>query len=161
MVVTALLLPPAAQAAEREKIVIIAPMPMERTLVDFGGVAIKIQAATSAVLSAADGAGGAGFAASPPAGAMAVPGTAKARLSLTFDFGDTSTDHAGRLPIPLGPWAHSAQAALSLSTGGKLSLDVGTSFGSAGGATRGSRLSLDTNVLNPAKRTVLRWQFVF
>jgi hypothetical protein len=172
LALTAFLMAPEAQAAGDSKEVKLAPprAAAEHTLIDLGPLAIKMRT-SSIVLGAADSPGGpdgpniSSFAAARESGTYSVAGSAKAALTLSFDLGDYLSDAAGRLPIPMGGVGRKLQAALALEAGGRLSLNVGSSFGfsSSSGAPDkpGGRLSFSTNVLKPWKRTTLRWRYTF
>lgn len=163
------MVPASAQGAGQSMEMTVAPphATAEHILVNLGIVALKIET-RSIVLGAADGPAmplASSFAARS-SGAFAVTGNARATLSLTLDLGDALADGSGRIPLPLGgAWARNARAALSLGAGGKLSLDIGSSFGFSGsspGPDRPSgRLTFGTNVLNPWKRTTLGWRYTF
>jgi len=176
LALTAFLAAPEALAAGDSKQVKLAPprAAAERTLIDLGPLAVKMQT-SSIVLGAADGAGDSpggsygatvsSFAAARESGIYSVAGSAKAALTLSFDLGDYLSNAAGRLPIPMGGVGRKFQAALALEAAGRLSLNVGSSFGfsSSSGAPDkpGGRLSFSTNVLKPWKRTTLRWRYTF
>jgi hypothetical protein len=177
LAVTAFLMAPEALAASDSKEVKLAPPRAagEHTLINLGPLAIKMRT-TSIVLGAADGAGdGSGgpygpnvssFAAARESGIYSVAGSAKAALTLSFDFGEFLANAVGRVPIPMGGAAgHQLQAALSLQAGGKLSLDVGSSFGfssqRAAPDKPGGHLSFSVNALKPWKRASLRWRYTF
>src|SRR5216683_3159566 len=146
----------------------------DHTLINLGPLALKMRT-SSIVLGAADGAGDSpggpygpnvsSFAAARESGIYSVAGSAKAALTLSFDLGDYLENAAGRLPIPIGGAGRKFQAAFALEAGGKLSLNVGSSFGfsSSSGAPDkpGGHLSFSTNVLKPWKRTTLRWRYTF
>jgi hypothetical protein len=166
---------PEALAASDSKEVKLAPPRAagEHTLINLGPLAIKMQT-TSIVLGAADGAGAGGpyapnvssFAAARESGIYSVAGSAKAALTLSFDFGDFLANAVGRVPLPIGGAAgRQLQAALSLQAGGKLSLDVGSTFGfssqRAAPDKPGGHLSFSINALKPWKRASLRWRYTF
>jgi len=176
MALAAFLVAPDALAAGDSKEVKLAPprASAEHTLINLGPLAIKMQT-SSIVLGAADGAGDSpggpygpnisSFAAARESGVYSVAGSARAALTLSFDLGDYLENAAGRLPIPMGGVGRKFQAALALEAGGKLSLNVGSSFGfsSSSGAPDkpGGHLSFSMNVLKPWKRTTLRWRYTF
>ena len=131
--------PDALAAADSREVKLAPPRAAaEHTLISLGPLAIKMQT-SSIVLGAADGAGDgpagpygptvSSFAAARESGIYSVAGSAKAALTLSFDLGDFLANAAGRVPIPMGGSAgRQLQAALSLQAGGKLSLNVGSSF---------------------------------
>lgn len=177
MALTAFLMAPDAQAAGDSKDVQLAPprAAAEHTLIHLGPLAIKMHT-SSIVLGAADGAGGdnpggpygpsvSSFAAARESGVYSVAGSAKAALTLSFDLSDYLSNAAGRVPIPLGGVGRKLQAGLALEAGGKLSLNVGSSFGFSSSRAApdkpGGRLSFSTNVLKPWKRTTIRWRYTF
>jgi hypothetical protein len=176
MALSAFLLAPDARAAGDNKQITLAPprANAEHTLINLGPLAIKMQT-SSIVLGLAHGAedspGGpyapniSSFAEARQSGLYSVAGTAKAALTLSFDLGDYLSNAAGRLPIPLGGAGRKLQAALSLEAGGKLSVNVGSSFGfsSSSGAPDkpGGHLSFSINALKPWKHASLRWRYTF
>ena len=176
MALMAFLMAPDALAAGDSKEVRLAPpsASADHTLINLGPLALKMRT-SSIVLGAADGAGDSpggpygpnvsSFAAARESGIYSVAGSAKAALTLSFDLGDYLENAAGRLPIPIGGAGRKFQAAFALEAGGKLSLNVGSSFGfsSSSGAPDkpGGHLSFSTNVLKPWKRTTLRWRYTF
>ena len=172
MALTALLAAPAAHAAAENQEIKLAPTraSAEHTLIKLGPLALKMQT-NSIVLGAADGAGGdlgpaiPSFAAARESGIYSVAGSAKAALALSFDLGDFLSNATGHVPLPLGGAGRQLQAALSLQAGGKLSLDVGSSFGfsssSAAPDRPGGHLSFSINALKPWKHAQLRWRYTF
>ena len=124
----------------------------------------------SIVLGAADGAGdGLGptipsFAAARKFGIYSVAGSAKAALALSFDLGDFLSNATGHVPLRLGGAGRQLQAALSLQAGGKLSLDVGSSFGFVllrRARPAGRRPLLQHQCASRVKHAQLRWRYTF
>jgi hypothetical protein len=105
------------------------------------------------------------FAAARESGIYSVAGSAKAALALSFDLGDFLSNATGHVPLPLGGAGRQLQAALSLQAGGRLSLDVGSSFGFSSAAAApdrpGGHLSLSVNALKPWKHASIRWRYTF
>ena len=169
MIVAACLLSPDAEAAgdRRDRVVSPPRATAERTVVNLGAIVLKLQT-NSIALGLADDLGGApapSFAAARSAGTFSVTGMARASLTLTLDLGDPLTGREAKIPVPLRGVARAAQASLGLDARGKISVNVGSSFGfsgaSHGGAIRGGGWSLSTNVLKPWKRTTLRYRVQF
>ncbi len=175
LAVTALLAARGAQAAGDGKYITLAPPSAnsEHTVVHVGPLALKVRT-SSIVLGAADGAGGVGsfapnvssFAQARETGVYTVAGSAKAALTLSFDVGDFLEHAAGRIPLPMGGVGRQLQAALSLEAGGKLSLNVGSSFGFSSSSRDvpdqpGGHFSLSVNALKPLKHIGLRWRYTF
>lgn len=175
LAVTALLAAPGAQAAGDGKYITLAPPSAnsEHTVVHVGPLALKVRT-SSIVLGAADGAGGvasfapnvSSFAQARETGVYTVAGSAKAALTLSFDVGDFLEHAAGRIPLPLGGVGRQLQAALSLEAGGKLSLNVGSSFGFSSSSRDlpdqpGGHFSFSVNALKPWKHVGLRWRYTF
>ncbi|HKW53983.1 MAG TPA: hypothetical protein VJO12_09840, partial [Stellaceae bacterium] len=143
MALAASLLAPEAWAAGATKHIQLAPpsASAEHTVVHVGPLALKIRT-SSIVLGIAGGpsdgavfgttgaafATANSFAEARQSGVYSVAGSARAALTLSFDLSDFLTNVTGHIPIPLGG-SRPLQAALSLEAGGRLSLNVGSSFG--------------------------------
>jgi hypothetical protein len=165
-----------ARAAGESKHITLAPpsASADHTLIHVGPLALKIRT-SSIVLGIGDGPGdgaifgggnAASFAEARQSGVYSVAGSARAALTLSFDVSDFLTDVTGRLPLPLGGGSRPVQAALALEAGGRLSLDVGSSFGFASAKAAapdqpGGRFSISANALKPWKRISLRWRYSF
>lgn len=169
-----------ARAAGETRYIQLAPpsASAEHTVIKAGPLALKIRT-SSIVLGVAgdpeDGAifgtsGGSvafanSFAEARQSGVYSVAGSARAALTLTFDLSDFLNNVTAHIPIPLGG-GRPVQAALSLEAGGRLSLNVGSSFGfsSAKGSAPdepGGHFSISANALKPWKRLHLRWRYTF
>lgn len=182
MALAALLGTTEARAAGESKHITLAPpsASADHTLIHLGPLALKIRT-SSIVLGIGDGPGdgaifGGGnaasfayansFAEARQSGVYSVAGSARAALTLSFDVSDFLTDVTGRLPLPLGGGSRPVQAALALEAGGRLSLNVGSSFGFASAKAAapdqpGGRFSISANALKPWKRISLRWRYSF
>ena len=177
--VLALLLSEARAAGETKHIQLAPPSASaEHTVIHVGPLALKIRT-SSIVLGIADGPGDGAifgttggslgfansFAEARQSGVYSVAGSARAALTLSFDLSDFLGDVTAHIPIPLGG-GRPVQAALSLEAGGRLSLNVGSSFGfsSAKGSAPdqpGGHFSMSANALKPWKRIHLRWRYTF
>lgn len=147
-------------------------------MVKLGPLALKIRT-SSIVLGIADGPGDGAifgtsgcsvafansFAEARQSGVYSVAGSARVALTLSFDLSDFLSNFTAHIPIPLGG-GRPVQAALSLEAGGRLSFNVGSSFGfsSAKGSAPdqpGGHFSVSANALKPWKRINLRWRYTF
>ena len=105
------------------------------------------------------------FAEARQSGVYSVAGSARAALTLSFDLSDFLTNVTAHILIPLGG-GRPVQAALSLEAGGRLSLNVGSSFGFSSAKSSapdqpGGHFSMSANALKPWKRIHLRWRYTF
>ena len=174
---TAFLMTPDARAASKNREIALASpsASAEHTLIHVGPLALKMRT-SSIVLGAADGASAGdgaifapntlAFAAARESGVFSVAGSARAALTLNFDVSDFLTDMNGRLPLPMGGVGRQLQAALALEPGGKLSVDVGSTFGLSSSSKSapdpvGGHFSFSMNALKPWKRVGVRWRFTF
>jgi len=180
MALAAFLVAPAAQAAGDTKKITLAPpsASAEHTVIHVGPLALKIR--TSAIVLGITGgpsdgaifgttgaslANASSFAEARQSGVYSVAGSARAALTLSFDLSEFLSNVTAHIPIPLGG-GRPVQAALSLEAGGRLSLNVGSSFGfsSAKGSAPdqpGGHFSMSANALKPWKRLHLRWRYTF
>jgi hypothetical protein len=177
LAVATLLAASAAEAAGRDKTITLTPTSAsaDHTVVKLGPLALKVRT-SSIVLGLAPGDGGPGldqpgaprasFAAARQDGVYTVSGSARAALTLSIDLGDFLSDAAGHIPLPLGGVGRQLHAALSLEPGGRLGIDIGSSFGLA--STRksapdevGGHFSFSVNALKPSKHVELRWRYAF
>ena len=176
-----LALPPSeARAAGETKHIQLAPpsASAEHTVVHVGPLALKIRT-SSIVLGIAQGPGdgaifgttgtdlanAASFAEARQSGVYSVAGSARAALTLSFDLSELLNNVTAHIPIPLGG-SRPVQAALSLEAGGRLSLNVGSSFGFSSAKASapdqpGGHFSMSANGLKPWKRLHLRWRYTF
>lgn len=177
--VLAMLLSEARAAGEVKHIQLAPPSASaEHTLVHVGPLALKIRT-SSIVLGIADGPGDGAifgttggslafansFAEARQSGVYSVAGSARAALTLSFDLSEFLTNVTAHIPIPLGG-GRPVQAALSLEPGGRLSLNVGSSFGFSSAKRSapdqpGGHFSFSANALKPWKRLHLRWRYTF
>lgn len=170
----------AALAAGETKHIQLAPpsASAEHTVIHVGPLALKIR--TSAIVLGITGGPGDGaifgttgasfanansFAEARQSGVYSVAGSARAALTLSFDLSDFLSNVTGHIPIPLGG-GRPVQAALSLEAGGRLSLNVGSSFGFSSAKRSapdqpGGHFSMSANALKPWKRLHLRWRYTF
>ena len=170
-----------ARAAGVTKHIQLAPpsASAEHTVIELGPLALKIRT-SSIVLGIAQGPGdgaifgttgasfanASSFAEARQSGVYSVAGAARAALTLSFDLSDFLTNVSAHIPIPLGGGGRPVQAALSLEAGGRLSLNVGSSFGFSSAKRSapdepGGHFSMSANVLKPWKRLHLRWRYTF
>ena len=176
--VLAMLLSEARAAGETKHIQLAPPSASaEHTLVHVGPLALKIRT-NSIVLGIGQGPGDgsifgttgasaniSSFAEARQSGVYSVAGSARAALTLSFDLSDFLTNMSAHIPLPLGG-SRPVQAALSLEAGGRLSLNVGSSFGFSSAKSSapdqpGGHFSLSANPLKPWKRLSLRWRYTF
>jgi hypothetical protein len=176
----ALLLSEARAAGETKHIQLAPPSASaEHTVIHMGPLALKIRT-SSIVLGIADGPGDGSifgttggsfadansFAEARQSGVYSVAGAARAALTLSFDVSEFLSNVTAHIPIPLGGGSRPVQAALSLEAGGRLSLNVGSSFGFSAAKSSapdqpGGHFSLSANALKPWKRLHLRWRYTF
>jgi hypothetical protein len=170
----------AALAAGETKHIQLAPpsASAEHTVIQVGPLALKIRT-SSIVLGITGGpddgaifgttgasfANANSFAEARQSGVYSVAGSARAALTLSFDLSEFLTNVTAHIPIPLGG-GRPVQAALSLEAGGRLSLNVGSSFGfssakAAAPDQPGGHFSMSANALKPWKRIHLRWRYTF
>jgi hypothetical protein len=179
MALAAFFLAPAAQAASNKQITLAPPSARaDHTLIHVGPLALKIRT-SSIVLGIAGGPGDGAifgddaaalgyansFAEARQSGVYTVAGSARAALTLSFDLSDFLSNVTAHIPIPLGG-GRPVQAALSLEAGGRLSLNVGSSFGFSSARASapdqpGGHFSMSANALKPWKRIHLRWRYTF
>ena len=177
--VLAMLLSEARAAGEIKHIQLAPPSASaEHTVIEVGPLALKIRTG-SIVLGIAQGPGDGAifgttggslafansFAEARQAGVYSVAGAARAALTLSFDLSDFLSNVTAHIPIPLGG-GRPVQAALSLEAGGRLSLNIGSSFGFSSAKRSapdqpGGHLSISANALKPWKRLHLRWRYTF
>ncbi|HWG79077.1 MAG TPA: hypothetical protein VN681_04835 [Stellaceae bacterium] len=180
MALAAFLVAPAAQAAGDSKKITLAPpsASAEHTVIHVGPLALKIR--TSAIVLGITGgpsdgaifgttgaslANASSFAEARQSGVYSVAGSARAALTLSFDLSEFLSNVTAHIPIPLGG-GRPVQAALSLEAGGRLSLNVGSSFGFSSAKASapdqpGGHFSMSANALKPWKRLHLRWRYTF
>lgn len=169
VVLAACLLSSGAEAAgdRRDMQISLPQATAEHTVANLGFLVLKLQT-NSIALGLADGPIGTAipsFASARSAGVFSVTGMARASLSLTLDLGDPLTGLQTKIPLPLRGIASAAQASLMLDRGGRVTVNIGSSFGFSGPSRGvpmvGGTLSLSTDVLKPWKRAVLRYRAQF
>jgi hypothetical protein len=177
--VLAMLLSEARAAGETKHIQLAPPSASaEHTVIKVGPLALKVRT-SSIVLGIADGPGDGAifgtsggsvafansFAEARQSGVYSVAGSARAALTLSFDLSDFLSNVTAHIPIPLGG-GRPVQAALSLEAGGRLNLNVDSSFGFSSAKKSapdqpGGHFSMSANALKPWKRLHLRWRYTF